>query len=153
MPGLKQILVAVDFSPHAEHALEQAMELASSLGATVRLLHVVHANLGVGYPGFLVPGMEPDPMKPVLAAAEKHLRETAERVGRGGPAVEFEVREGSPAETICAVAEERSADLIVMGTRGRTGLAHVLLGSVAERTIRLAPCPVLTVNAATDGVA
>ncbi len=59
---------------------------------------------------------------------------------------EADVATGSPAETIVRIAQERGADLIVMGTQGRTGLSHVLLGSVAEKVVRLAPCPVLTVR-------
>jgi nucleotide-binding universal stress UspA family protein len=59
---------------------------------------------------------------------------------------EVEVAVGHPADTIVRVAQQRSADLIVMGTHGRTGLQHVLLGSVAEKVVRLAPCPVLTVR-------
>jgi nucleotide-binding universal stress UspA family protein len=64
---------------------------------------------------------------------------------------EAEVATGSPAETIVRVAHMRGADLIVMGTHGRTGLPHVLLGSVAEKVVRLAPCPVLTVKATQTG--
>jgi nucleotide-binding universal stress UspA family protein len=86
----------------------------------------------------------------VLEDAARALEALADRVERASIGVERAVYMGSPAEIICAQATARSADLIVMGTRGRTGLRHVLLGSVAERTVAHAPCPVLTVRADDD---
>ena len=79
-------------------------------------------------------------------AARERLEELREKGTAEGVEIAVHLREGNSAEGISAAANEIGADLIVMGTRGNTGLKHVLLGSVAERTIRLAPCPVLTLH-------
>lgn len=144
---ITSVLVAVDFSPTSDVALEYATGLARRVGATVHLLHVVESPLAAG------------PLSPeVYIAATPFARnrlidEAAARLARlVGSAqrellhVTSEVRVGSAADTVCSVAEERHSDLLVIGTHGRTGLAHLLVGSVAEQVVRQAPCPVLTVR-------
>ena len=143
---IRAILVPVDFSPHADRALETAVELAKVFGAKVHLLHCYQINVGGISPyGLAIPE---NFYRDVRAAAQRMLDEWGEKVKAGGVEVEGHVSSMFPSMTIPATAEEIGADLIVMGTRGLTGLKHVLLGSVAERTIRVAACPVLTVKVA-----
>lgn len=144
---ITKILVPVDFSDHASKALDYAIELAKKFGASVQLLHSYPINVGGISPyGMVLPeSFDRD----IRAAASKQLDEWAVRVRDAGIEVETTVTPQFPSEAISRHAEESGVDLIVMGTRGLTGLKHVLLGSVAERTLRIAPCPVLSVK---DGV-
>ena len=159
------ILVPTDLSDPANHALRYALEEATLHRAEVTLLHVLssHNDTDVYYvtgsPESTAQGSF-DPVAGRLAAqplppptvvrsdpneeARTRLQDLMRGVFHGTWDVEVAV--GHPADTIVRVAQERGADLIVMGTHGRTGLQHVLLGSVAEKVVRLAPCPVLTVR-------
>ena len=132
---LERVLVATDFSRCSLRALERGEELARRLGAELLLLHVA----GVPVAG----------SRTAAAAhgdAERELAATVEQVVHHGVRARGLLREGAPDEEILAAAAAEGASLIVVGTHGRTGLAHVLLGSVAERVVRAAPCPVLTVG-------
>lgn len=147
--AFRTILVPYDFSPHARAALRAAVDLGQRLGAELHLLHVVqspHHAYGYGaYGASAVP--PPIDMVAVREGAMQSLRAVADGVEQLPKRPEPHVVEGAIAEMICGAANELGADLIVMGTHGRTGLAHVFLGSVAERTLRRAHCPVLTVQA------
>jgi nucleotide-binding universal stress UspA family protein len=148
MPLYRTILVAHDFSVHAQAAAEHAVALVELTGADLHLLHVVVPP--IAYP---TPLAMPTAVPPVDLSLE--LRRSAEEalavVACNLPCeAKIHVVVGSPAVTICEMAEKVGAELIVMGTHGRTGLAHVFLGSVAERTLRRAPCPVLTVRTKED---
>lgn len=142
MPTLSKFLVAVDFSEYSERALAFAEDLAASLGASIHLVHV--------YPlaAYVAPPMTP---APVLVGqfreqSEQAFREYLTRVRKEhGVPFEGTLAEGVPHEEIVKVAKSLGADLIVMGTHGRSGIEHLLLGSVAERVIRVAGIPVLTV--------
>jgi nucleotide-binding universal stress UspA family protein len=140
----RTILVPVDFSNDSAKALRHATELARRFEAKIHLLHSYPVHIGGIAPyGMVVPeSFERD----CRDAAAKHLDQWADKVGAEGVPVEATVTPIFACEAIVKVAREIDADLIVMGTRGLTGLKHVLLGSVAERTIRVAPCPVLTVR-------
>jgi nucleotide-binding universal stress UspA family protein len=151
---ITHILVATDFSPASEAALAWARDLAQQYAARLSLLHVVNdpRATGVLTAEVYVP---PNP-----ESRERLLRETRERLEQALPpnertqfGVMTEARIGDVAETILETAREQKADLIVMGTHGRHGLAHVLLGSVAERVLRDAPCPVLSARAQPQGQA
>jgi nucleotide-binding universal stress UspA family protein len=147
---VETILVPVDFSPHAEHALDMTIGLAAKLGT--RTIHLIHVHHPPPMPAPL-PGSGPSHQEVeerVLEDAASALEALSKRVESASIGVERAVYVGSPAEIICAQAAARGADLVVMGTRGRTGLSQVLLGSVAERTLAHAPCPVLTVRARDD---
>jgi nucleotide-binding universal stress UspA family protein len=142
---LTKILVPTDFSEHAQQALETAVSLAKPFGATIHLLHVVQLPV--------VPMMpEAAPVVPVTfwqelrEHAQRNLEKQKAKLESAGVRCELEVIEDVPGFAISAAAERAKADLIVMGSRGLTGLKHALLGSVAERTVRAAPCPVLTVK-------
>jgi nucleotide-binding universal stress UspA family protein len=138
MMDLKNILVATDFGPAADAALAYGRSLATQFDATLSVIHVAENY-------FLRPSaIDPAVLK---AAAARHLEErltAADRVMLNAHAV-LELSD-RPANTITAYANRNGIDLIVMGTHGRTGLAHVLMGSVAEQVVRTAPCPVLTVR-------
>ena len=142
----KRILVPTDFSKPSEAALRYARDVAARFGASLHLLHVTE-----------------DPYRSVYGAevyvpAVEGLRETMleEAVGRMKDRLlpsdiherhaTTEAMIGSPAAAIVDVAESQNIDLIVMGTHGREGMSHLLLGSVAERVVRTAPCPLLTVS-------
>ena len=146
MTRITRILVPTDFSATADAALEYAYVLAERFGASIELLHVLDDP-------FVADGMAaeayiseaPALRSAMLHDAQKRLRHRA-AAREGFPTVETEVLFGHGARTIAEYAAERGTDLIVMGTHGRTGFAHLLLGSVAERLVRTSPCPVLTVR-------
>jgi nucleotide-binding universal stress UspA family protein len=146
--SITRILVPVDFSPHAEEAFRYATTLAGRLGARVRLLHVVEDPFitGAWSPEIYVPNMM-ELLQELIAGAEGQLATLKQSAAARGVTVETAAITGRPAHTIVEHAKEGGFDLIVMGTHGRTGLAHVMMGSVAERVVRKAPCPVLTVRA------
>jgi nucleotide-binding universal stress UspA family protein len=143
---IKSILAPTDFSTHSERAVRYACQLAERLGATLHLLHVLSEILPAGPDPLLMPAMPAQYYK----ENEDRARETLGRLidpGWGKPcAVVTTVRWGSPVESIVAYAFENRIDLITIATHGRTGLSHVLLGSVAEHIVREAPCPVLTIR-------
>jgi nucleotide-binding universal stress UspA family protein len=138
--SVKNILVPTDFSGTSEAALHYAAEMALTLGARLYLVHV---------PGRTGEHFEANfPHGQFETAARKGLASflTTEAIDRLRP--EYAVRVGAPAEEIVRYADLCDADLIIMGTHGRTGIAHALMGSVAEQVLRVAPCPVLLVRAA-----
>jgi nucleotide-binding universal stress UspA family protein len=151
MSDYQTIVVPYDFSEHARAALTTAIDLARRLDSDLYLLHVVQLPV-YAYPGFHGAAASPQAdMAGVRDGAMQSLREIAAAVEGAPGKVETYVVEGTTiVEMIRQSAETLGADLIVMGTHGRTGLAHVFLGSVAERTLRSAPCPVLTVQASEE---
>jgi nucleotide-binding universal stress UspA family protein len=148
---IKKILVPVDFSPHAERAFQYAITLASRLGAQLRVVHVVEDPFvtGAWSSEVYVPYI-PELLEDLIAGAEQQLATLKAAAVAKGITADSAVITGRPAQTIVEHAEEGAFDLIVMGTHGRTGLSHVVMGSVAERVVRKAPCPVLTLRA-TEG--
>jgi universal stress protein A len=147
MIDLRRILVPVDFSPHAEQALKYAAALAEKFGAELYLVHVFQ-DLAI-YQTEVVSGAPPilPPVDQLTASARGELDRLV-RDKKLRPPVRTDVVEGSPVEEIVDYAREKDIDLIVLGTHGRGWLAHALLGSVAEKVVRKAPCPVLTVRLA-----
>jgi nucleotide-binding universal stress UspA family protein len=144
---ITRILVPTDFSADANAAFDYARELARKFDAPVHLLHVVEDPLAAGMWSSEIYTAEIAGLQVNLVRdAEERLRRS---VPDAGGTVSTEVRTGNAAKQIIETARETGADLIVMGTRGRTGVAHVIMGSVAERVVRLAPCPVLTLRAET----
>lgn len=143
---IKTILVPCDFSEYAELAYSWAVGLAEKCGAKVIIVHAAQLFTSLGYPESVylldLKKMEDE----VLADAEKRLHEFVAKKGVSPVVVETRAVSGDPFWEICQTAEKEHADLIVMGSHGRTGFAHVLLGSVAERVVRHAPCPVLVVR-------
>jgi nucleotide-binding universal stress UspA family protein len=146
MIALKHILVATDFSEPSETALEYGRAMARTFNATLHVVHVVDTFLprmvaetaATDY-GSLIDELE--------HAAQRHLDATVREDDRrelGAKAVLL--RQSGPAQGIVTYAASANVDLIVMGTHGRGGWSHLLMGSVAEKVVRTAPCPVLTVR-------
>jgi nucleotide-binding universal stress UspA family protein len=144
MIPFETFLVPVDFSAHSDKALDHAIELAKSFGAKVHVLHAYHLPIQVATPDQIV--IPQDFWTSVRDAAARKLEKALHKVTEAGLEGESHLSEMPAAQAIAQTAEKVGADLIIMGTRGLTGLKHVLLGSVAERTIRMAPCPVMTVK-------
>jgi len=144
MTRFETILVPVDFSDHSKEALDAALQIAQLFGSTIHLLHCYHIQIGGVSPyGIVLPsGYCAD----IRDAAEKRLSDWHAIVSKEGIKTESILSVDSPSSAINLAAGEIDADLIVMGTRGLAGLKHAMLGSVAERVVRLAPCPVLTVK-------
>ncbi len=143
-PDIKRILVALDFSATSRRALDQAAEIALRFDASLHLLHVC------ARPVLLAAAMGGQGMRAAERSlelgvnAEAQLAEIARRMR--GLRVSTEVRFGHPASLIVETATAQDADLIVMGTHGHGALRGIVLGSVAERVVKSAPCPVLTVR-------
>lgn len=135
------ILVPLDFSTYTEHTLDYASQFARQLQANVTLLHVVDL------PTMVHQGLDPYQMER-KATAKPLLDGCAQRLHEAGLAATPVVSYGVPFQEIIDFATARKVDLIIMGTHGRTGLQHVLLGSVTERVVRLASCPVLVTRLA-----
>jgi nucleotide-binding universal stress UspA family protein len=142
MRPYKRILCPVDFSECSSAALEEAASLAKVIGAELTLLHAYQNPAYVlpmqGYVGF-----SGDFLTKLREQLDGEIAKQAVPLRDQGIAVKTELIEGVPYKAIVDHAKENRSDLIVMGTHGRTGLAHALTGSVAERVVRLAHCPVL----------
>jgi len=145
MKPFDTILFAVDFSESSEHAFTYAYELAQKFSSRLVIIHVI--NEPVDLRGFYVPHVSFDNLeKEITEGAEKMMdRFCAEKL-QGFANVEKSVVSGIPYEEIVGKAEAVNADLIIMGTHGRKGLDHMLFGSTAERVVRAARCPVMTVR-------
>ena len=144
--SITRLLLATDFSDEARRAEEYASALAASWQIPLSVMTVLE------FP----PGMNPDYavnkqyLTDRMHDASTRLAEFKERTRRRGIVATTHIASGIPSERVIAAAQSEEADLIVVGTRGKSGLAHVLLGSTAERVIRSAPCPVLTVPTLKD---
>ena len=143
----QRFLVPVDFSEDANQAVEYAIDLASKLGARVTLLHVIQSPPWGGVDmEVTVPYAYSRFIQNLEAEVAHSMQACLERVTAGGLEGEVAVVHGIPFQEILDTAKTQQVDLIIMGTQGRTGLQHVLMGSVAEKVVRLAPCPVLVVR-------
>ena len=143
----QRLLVPVDCSADANQALAYAIALASILGARVILLHVMQSPPWGGVDmDVTLPHAYSQFIQHLEAEVTHRMQACLERVTAGGLEGEIAVVQGVPFQEILDTAKKQQVDLIIMGTHGRTGLQHVLLGSVAEKVVRLAPCPVLVVR-------
>jgi nucleotide-binding universal stress UspA family protein len=144
MTQFRRILCPTDFSPTAEAAMRHAASVARAYGAELVLLHVLPQ---VHYPlrGLGMAAAFPQLQQELHTRAKERLQAAAATIADAGK-VRTEMRDGDAYEGVLAAARELGADLIVMGTHGHTGLKHALIGSTAERVVRLAECPVLTVR-------
>jgi len=144
MISIKNILWPTDFSEDADHALQYAIEFATRFEATIHLHHVVNVPyMSVAYE------IGPD----VLAAretaenyAKEYLAKKAKEVEAAGVKTEMHLTVGTPFVDITALAKEKKIDLIIVATHGKGAIEHMLMGSTAERIVRKAPCPVLSVK-------
>lgn len=140
---IKHVLIPIDFSACSKHAIEAGVAMAKQFGAKVRLLHIVEpaaaaplALAGMLPQGEMVERLEENARELIRKLVDEHKDEVE---------IEGVVAAGSPPLEVSRFAERNKTDLIVTATHGRTGLSHVLLGSVAERLVRHAPCPVMVV--------
>ncbi len=142
-----KILVPVDFSEYTDEIMEYALEVAKRFGSSLHLIHVIPTmDYFTPYESFIALENVEAAQKAIEAEVKKQLEATAGSIT--GIAVTKAMRTGAAFVEITEYAESEGIDLIVMGTHGKGGIEHLLLGSVAGRVIRRAPCPVLTIRPA-----
>jgi universal stress protein A len=141
---LRKILVPIDFSESSRKALNYAISFARQFNSEIHLLHVVETVIPVS-PDIMGRIMPLNNLEPAETGAARRLAAWREEIATKTSARAF-VRSGMPSQTIVETAEEYYINLIIMGHRGRTGLAHLLLGGTAEYVLRHAPCPALVVR-------
>lgn len=153
--NFKTILCGTDFSEASYRALDYGLRFATNAGGTLILAHIIHVPAGE----LFGPAHETTGVHPIAGALNfdeakqwglNRLRELHANRLEQYPRCEFIVDIGDPATQIIALATTRQADLVVSATHGRSGLAHLIMGSVAEKVIRHAPCPVLVVRTGID---
>jgi len=142
---LQKILLPSDFSKYSATATKYACELATKFNAELHLLHTLNIQLDMT-PEFALGFDLPRYLSEAKASAEKALAGLLDPKWSAGRTVIQTVVEGSPGAEIVRYARQQDIDLIVLTTHGRTGLSHVIMGSIAENVVRTAPCPVLTVR-------
>jgi len=147
MIALKKILVATDFSEPSDAAMAYGRELARTFGASLTVLHIVDNILTRAYGADGIVLADPELQREIETSAQRQVDavlfdEDRKMLG----AVGLVITSNSPSAAIVTYARDASIDLIVMGTHGRGAIAQLLMGSVAERVVRIAPCPVLTVR-------
>ena len=144
MRPIRKILAVTDFSPCADEALLHALEMARRFDASLTLLHVYSIPVFEMPPGIIVAGSTE-----MIDGLVRGAREALEERRRGADRpIDVQLVEGMPFIAILQAATEGKYDLLVLGTHGRTGMKHLVFGSVAERVVRKAPCPVLIVHEA-----
>lgn len=146
MPEIRRILCPVDFSEPSEVAFDYAVELAGKFGADVQLVHVYQLPVYALPDGAMMAG--PEFTTKVTTELTKAIEALAAKKAESGVKVETHLIEGIPYREVTRLSEELEADLVVMGTHGRTGIRHLLLGSVAERVVRSSKVPVITIPTA-----
>jgi universal stress protein A len=149
--SVTSILVPTDFSEPSDAALEYATALAAKLNASLHLLHVFEDPYltGGAFSAEMYAPVPSDLREALLTEAKDRLGDRLAKLDPDRFHATAEVYTGPTAKAIADYAKSAAIDLIVMGTHGRGGMAHLVMGSVAERVIRTAPCPVLTVRTAT----
>ncbi len=143
--AIKKVLCPVDFSEGSDHALRYALAFAAAYDAELELLHVLELPF---LPSYLTAGV-PDlnvPVERIKQECKQHLDELAEQNRKLYSRITTRLLVGTPFLEIIRAARKGDFDLIVVGTRGKTKLKHILIGSVAEKVVRKAPCPVLSVK-------
>jgi nucleotide-binding universal stress UspA family protein len=146
MIKLKKILYPTDFSESSLEALKYGISFAKEYGAKLTVMHVVNEQIfseGLSLPR--VVSME-DVEREMVAEAERQLKVIIPLEDRAGLDWEVVIKKGNPFLEIIRYAHEQDADLIIIGTHGRSGIEHIIFGSTAERVVRKAPCPVLSVK-------
>jgi nucleotide-binding universal stress UspA family protein len=159
MSEFKRILCPVDLSEFSLEALRLAAQLAARNDATLDILHVIHNPFDELYmtsitesdPALLdAYAAEPQQRAKIVRATEEHsevlLKQFCHDEVKGLAKVRYHIRQGDPFENILDASEDFMTDLVVLATHGRTGLKRLVIGNVAEKVVRHAPCPVLTVK-------
>lgn len=145
MIALNQILLPTDFSPQAEVARSWACQLCEQFKAELHLLHVLESHPGAT-PAFGMGLAPPQSVKESIPLIRKILDDYIDSEWKSKNQVAISIRDGAAFVEIVRYARDSDIDLIVLSTHGRTGIPHMMMGSVAERVVRSAPCPVLTVR-------
>jgi nucleotide-binding universal stress UspA family protein len=146
MIQLKRILVPTDFSLSSDAAMRYGKTLAETFGASLHVLHVIEEPFVHGWtPEGYIPDL-PNFRQAMEQSAREQLGKVLSTAEREKLQAQVSAKFGNPFVEIVRYAKENGIDLIVMGTHGRGAIAHMLMGSVAERVVRKAPCPVLTVR-------
>jgi nucleotide-binding universal stress UspA family protein len=146
MGRIRRVLHPTDFSRASATAFNRAVETAKANRAELLLVNVITSSFPPIGDGYISPKVYAEMEASARAYARKHLDAQLAKAKRAGARVRGLILEGLPHDRIVQVARRKRADLLVMGTHGRTGLAKFFLGSVASRVLALAPCPVLTVR-------
>jgi universal stress protein A len=146
-----RILFCTDFSENSEPAAQCALEYSKVFDAALTIIHVVDSWAGLPQYEHGLPLIMEEVSHDIEKTANTKLQSMAEKFGSEINEVKTRVAIGVPAEEIFNAAREESADLIIMGTHGWTGFRHMLLGSVAEKVLRMAQCPVLVVKSQSEG--
>jgi nucleotide-binding universal stress UspA family protein len=142
----RRVLHPTDFSKASTPAFSKAVEMAKANRAELLIAHVMNPVVPMAGEGYLSPKMYEDLVASTRAWAEKQLDQRLARARKSGVRAKSVLAEGSAHEQIVRITKAKRADLVVMGTHGRSGLAKLFLGSVAGRVVAAAPCPVLTVR-------
>jgi nucleotide-binding universal stress UspA family protein len=142
----RRILHPSDFSSASGAAFKKAIEMAKAERAELLVTHVINPIMPVAGEGYVSPKMYSDIAASTRAWADKELDKLVAKAKKSGVRAKGRIAEGSAHEQIVRLAKKTRADIIVIGTHGRSGLAKLFLGSVAGRVVAAAPCPVLTVR-------
>jgi nucleotide-binding universal stress UspA family protein len=146
MSRIRRVLHPTDFSRASTPAFKRAVEMAKGNHAELLVVHVMVPAVPLMGDGYVSPKVYEDLEAAAHAAAQKQLRKLVEKAKEAGARVKGLLLEGVAHERIAQAARSRKADLVVIGTHGRTGFAKLFLGSVASRVLAVSPCPVLTVR-------
>lgn len=146
MKPIRNILVATDFSTASRPAFRRAVELASASSAALWIAHVAAPATPMSPEGYVLPRFYDDMNLAIRTDAQKRLRALLARARKAGVRARSIVLNGVAHEALNRAARRHRADLMVLGTHGRTGVAKFLVGSVASRVVATAPCPVLTIR-------
>ncbi len=145
----KTILVPHDFSGSANHAVAIARDEAKAHGGKIVLLHVIDLPYQLGPDAVIVPEATGAPIsikQYATQSADAHLQDIADRLAKEGVTATSIIKVGTPVDEIIRTVDDQPIDLIVMGTHGRTGIRHLMAGSVTERVVRASRVPVLTIR-------
>jgi nucleotide-binding universal stress UspA family protein len=146
MSRIRRVMHPTDFSRASTPAFKRAVEMAKGNHAELLLVHVMVPAVPLMGDGYVSPKVYEDLEAAARSAAQKQLRKLADKAKQAGARVKGLLLEGVAHERIAQAARSRKADLVVIGTHGRTGFAKLFLGSVASRVLAVSPCPVLTVR-------
>ena len=146
MSRIRRVLHPTDFSRASSAAFKRAVEMAKGIRAELLLVHVMVPAVPLMGDGYVSPKVYEDLEAAARSAAQKQLRKLVDKAKQAGARVKGLLLEGVAHERIAQAARSRKADLVVIGTHGRTGFAKLFLGSVASRVLAVSPCPVLTVR-------
>lgn len=146
MSRIRRIVHPTDFSRASSAAFSRAVELAKGNRAELLLIHVLSPAVPIVADGYVSPQVYDDMAAASQAYGQKHLNALVKKARQAGARARGLLLEGIPHERIARAARSKKADLVVIGTHGRTGFAKLFLGSVASRVLAVSPCPVLTVR-------